>query len=55
MTPVLLLLAGVVVLLVVIFCGFLALEHKGKGSREVHIQITLVPPKLDLRVEHRSD
>ncbi|HEV7529324.1 MAG TPA: hypothetical protein VGO29_10560 [Solirubrobacteraceae bacterium] len=54
MTPVLLL-AGVVVLLSVALFGLHALGYKGRGSRRLHMKITLFPPSLDFDIEQRSD
>jgi hypothetical protein len=54
MTPVVLL-AGVVVLVLVALVGLYALGHRGRGSRRLHMKITLVPPSLDLDIEQHSD
>lgn len=54
MTPVVLL-AGVVILVLIALGGLYALGHKGRGSRRLHMKITLFPPSLDLDIEQRSD
>jgi hypothetical protein len=54
MTPVVLL-AGVVILVLAALVGLYALGHRGRGSRRLHMRITLVPPSFDLDIEQRSD
>jgi hypothetical protein len=55
MTPVDLLLAGVVILFVAALLDLYALDHQGRGSRKLHLKITLVPPSLAIEIEQTSD
>lgn len=54
MTPVFVT-AGVVILVAVALFGLYSFGHRGRGSRRLHMRITLVPPSLDLDIEQRSD
>jgi hypothetical protein len=54
MTP-MILFVGVVILVLAALLGLHSLGHKGRGSRRLHMRITLVPPSIDLDLEQRSE
>jgi hypothetical protein len=54
MTPAVLL-AGVVVVIVLVFLGTVVLGLQDPAPRRVNVTISLVPPKLVIQIEHRAD
>jgi hypothetical protein len=52
MSPVIVL-AGVLVLVLAALLALHALGSRGRGSRRLHLRITLVPPSIDIDIEQR--
>ena len=49
------LLAGVLILIVALPLSLRILGHRIRGVKRLHIKISLLPPCIDVTVEHRSD
>jgi hypothetical protein len=49
------LLAGVMIALVLVFLGALFLGRQGHTSSRVHVTVSFLPPKLEIKIEQGLD